>query len=618
MQRFRSSAEAGSAARIAPMQTERIRQRVRAEHDSLRRRLVTIEALSRRVLADDPEALAPLRKHGLELHAALCRHLDFEERELLPAVESKGEWGASLVREVRQEHDEQRLLLRFIFERLSDESRPSALVGRDLHSLATELREDMALEDRDVLYALALREADAEPRATVSEARFPRTMGYTDALLWRLEGDPLMRSTTAAVTLLARAPERERLRRTLERASIAIPRLRQRVIDLPVALATPLWRDDPSFDLDYHLRWLRAPGDRSLRAVLDLAGSLAMQAFDRDRPLWEFFVVEDLADGRTALIQKLHHAVMDGVAGVGLMGHVYETPASRAPPEAERDAPAGAAAWWAGVVAERAAATARGLRGAARGVAAFARAPRRSVEELGAVAATLNPASRASSPLLRERSPRYRFEAFEVPIEALGAAARAAGARLNDAYLAALAAGWQRYHEQHGVHAASLRAGVPISRRAGGAGAPLGGNRFDLARIELPLDEPDVGARMRAVRARMARERGRSGAWFEATAAAISRVPPLALRPLLGRVSRATDFVASCVRGPSQRLAVAGAPVEALYAFGPTAGTATNVTLFSMGDRAYVTLNVDPAAVPDPGRLAECMREGFEEVAKAG
>jgi hypothetical protein len=96
------------------MSTGQIVARVRAEHDALRRVLATVEAFSRRTRENDPEALAPLRKHGLELHARLCRHLDLEERKLLPAVESEGEWGSALARRVRREHGEQRLLLRFI------------------------------------------------------------------------------------------------------------------------------------------------------------------------------------------------------------------------------------------------------------------------------------------------------------------------------------------------------------------------------------------------------------------------------------------------------------------------------------------------------------------------
>jgi WS/DGAT/MGAT family acyltransferase len=599
------------------MRTDRIRRRVRADHDSLRRRLVTIEALARRVIANDPEAVEPLRQHGLALHAFLCRHLDYEERELLPAVEAEGEWGEALARHVRCDHDEQRLLLQYVFEHLSDASRPAALLGRDLECLAAELREDMALEDRDVLWPLARRAADAAAHTHGAEpANFPRTMGFADALLWRMEGDPLLRATTAAVTLLAHAPPRERLRHALARASDEIPRLRQHVLDLPVALATPLWRDDPAFDLDYHLRWLRAPGDRSLHALLELAGSLAMQAFDRDRPLWEFFVVEDLEGGRAALIQKLHHAVMDGRAGVALMGCVYES--GDAAREVVGSEPESVAAWLAGVAAERVASGARGLREAGDALRALVRSPRRAAAELRAVGATLNPAARNASPLLRERSPRYRFEAFEVPVGALKRAAGAAGGRLNDAFLAALAGGWRRYHQQHGTPVAELRTGVPIDRRASALAAPLAGNRFDLARIRLPVGEPEAALRVRTIRERVARERARSGDWLEAAAAAVCRVPPFALRPLLARVSRGTDFVASCVPGPTQPLAVAGAPVEALYAFGPTAGTAANATLFSLGGRAFVTLNVDPAAVPDPARLAECMREGFDEVLKLG
>jgi WS/DGAT/MGAT family acyltransferase len=476
----------------------------------------------------------------------------------------------------------------------------------------------MSLEDRDVLHPLAVRGCTevAPPREAAHE-RFPRTMGFVDALLWRMEGDPVLRATTAAVTVLAHTPERERLRRTLERASHRIPRLRQRVLDLPVALATPVWIDDAAFDLDYHVRWLRAPGDRSLRAVLDLAGSLAMQAFDRDRPLWEFFVVEDLEGGRAALVQKLHHAVMDGMAGIALMGRVYETGAPESTPGDEGGAePLGMVALVADVAGERLAGAARGLRSAGSALLGLARHPRRAVADLRAIAAMLDPRARAESPLLRERSPRYRFEAFEVPVPALKAAAGAAGGRLNDAFLAALAGGWRRYHLEHGARIEGMRVGVPISRR--GSDVPLAGNRFDLVRIEVPVGEPDPVRRMRAVRERVARERKRPAAWMEGFAAAVSRVPPAALRPLLARASRGTHFVASCVPGPPGPLAVAGAPVEALYAFGPTAGTAANATLLSLGERAFVTLNVDPAAVPDPARLADCMREGFDELLKLG
>ena len=84
----------------------------------------------------------------------------------------------------------------------------------------------------------------------------------------------------------------------------------------PLSIAPPRWEVDPNFDLDFHLRFVRAGGDRSVRSVLDLAEPIAMQGFDRARPLWEITVVEGLEDDQAALILKVHHAITDGVGAV--------------------------------------------------------------------------------------------------------------------------------------------------------------------------------------------------------------------------------------------------------------------------------------------------------------
>ena len=89
---------------------------------------------------------------------------------------------------------------------------------------------------------------------------YPRSMGPIDTMFWRLEQERSLRSTTMAVALLDSPPDRERLRAAVKRACLRIPRLRQRVLELPAALSTPVWTSDPDFDLDYHLRWIAAPG----------------------------------------------------------------------------------------------------------------------------------------------------------------------------------------------------------------------------------------------------------------------------------------------------------------------------------------------------------------------
>src|SRR5207248_11186032 len=160
--------------------------------------------------------------------------------------------------------------------------------------------------------------------AMVDEIRFDRRMSDADALMWAIEKDPLLRSTITAIAVLERAPDRERFTERMERASRLIPRLRQRVVASPLVPAPPRWVVDPNFDLRYHLRWVQAPAPGSLRTLLDLAEPIAMQGFDRARPLWEFTVVEGLADGKAALIQKLHHSITDGVGAIKIAMHMLD------------------------------------------------------------------------------------------------------------------------------------------------------------------------------------------------------------------------------------------------------------------------------------------------------
>src|SRR5205085_3714240 len=146
--------------------------------------------------------------------------------------------------------------------------------------------------------------------------RFENRMSDADALMWTIEKDPLLRSTITAVAILDQSPDRERLTDSVDRATRFVPRLRQRVVSNSMSIAPPRWEFDPHYDLSYHLRWTKATGDGSLRAVLDTAQPIAMQGFDRARPLWEFVVVDGLADDRAAIIMKIHHAITDGVGAV--------------------------------------------------------------------------------------------------------------------------------------------------------------------------------------------------------------------------------------------------------------------------------------------------------------
>src|SRR5262245_35214798 len=152
----------------------------------------------------------------------------------------------------------------------------------------------------------------------IEEFEFEPRMSDADALMWSIEKDPMLRSTIVTIFVLDQPPDRDRFTATMERVSRVVPRLRQRVLGHPLSIAPPRWEVDPNFDLHYHLRGMKAIGDGTLREVFDIAEPIAMQGFDRARPLWEFNIIEGLADGKAALVGKVHHAITDGVGGVKL------------------------------------------------------------------------------------------------------------------------------------------------------------------------------------------------------------------------------------------------------------------------------------------------------------
>src|SRR4051812_13907865 len=167
--------------------------------------------------------------------------------------------------------------------------------------------------------------ARAAPSASAAYARrpmpkpirFDRKMSEAEALMWRLDQDPVLSSTFANITVLDRPLDFERFCRRLERASNVAARLRHRVQAVPGGVAPPTWVADPDFDLRHHVQRVTVPGP-ARRELARLALDIAAEPFDRARPLWRFVVVDGLADGLGAVIQKLHHTLTDGEGGLRL------------------------------------------------------------------------------------------------------------------------------------------------------------------------------------------------------------------------------------------------------------------------------------------------------------
>ena len=120
-----------------------------------------------------------------------------------------------------------------------------------------------------------------------------------------------------------------------------VPRYRQRLSTPPLESGRPLWTDDPSFNLEYHVRHSALPAPGTEEQLFQLTSRIVSQQLDRSKPLWESWLIEGLEDDRFALIFKTHHALVDGVSGVDLGDRPVRPPADAGTP---RDRPRAMAA----------------------------------------------------------------------------------------------------------------------------------------------------------------------------------------------------------------------------------------------------------------------------------
>ncbi len=207
--------------------------------------------------------------------------------------------------------------------------------------------------------------------------------------------------------------------------------------------------------------------------------------------------------------------------------------------------------------------------------------------------------------------------AFDVSLDDLRRAAKAAEGSLNDAFVAAVVGGMQRYHERHGSSPVELRMTLPINLRH--AADESGGNRFAPARFPVPLLIIDPVERIQAIRALVRGWRAEPALQMTSTLAGVlNRLPTTTTTALFGGMLKCCDFVTSNVPGAPVPVYSGGARVERLYAFGPPSGAACNVTLISHNETCCIGIVIDTTAVPDPDVLVNALRAGFDEVLALG
>ncbi|MEA3018787.1 MAG: diacylglycerol O-acyltransferase / wax synthase [Actinomycetota bacterium] len=437
-------------------------------------------------------------------------------------------------------------------------------------------------------------------------------MSDTEALMWALEDDPVLRSTFANLTFLDAAPDIERLRQRLRGAIDALPRLRQRVLDGP-GIANPEWVDDEFFDLDFHLRRIAAPQPSSVRSALDLAATMALDPFDRARPLWQFTIIEGLPDGRAVMLQKLHHTITDGEGGVRLSAMFLDIARDALEPLSGTPEPA--------IIEER---EGQGqsagdmVRNAMRIPIGLAKGgydtlsagnPLESVRSILRQVAVSEP---AHSPLWVERSLRRRIEIMSIPLEQAKIAGKALGGSVNDVFVCGAAGAAGKYHRAKGAPVDELRMAMPISTRTD---KHSGGNAFTPTRMLVPVGIEDPEIRFAAIRDAINVTKGERAVGLASSVAGLLSPLPNQLLTRFARQQVGTvDFTTSNVRGAPFELYCAGAKIEANYPVGPMAGTAFNLTTLSCNGNLDMGCVIDLAAIEDVALLMECLHDSFDEM----
>ncbi len=446
------------------------------------------------------------------------------------------------------------------------------------------------------------------------------TMSGADALLWTISADPVMRPTIVAILLLRGTPEWGEVQRRVAQLVEQVPRLRSVAVTRPPGRGRPQFIPDDGFDMGSHLRRMRVAGTGGLREVLDLAQSMATTGFDGALPLWEAVLVEDVGAEHSALIMKVHHALIDGVGGLAVLAHLFDAPPGTN--AAGGGAHAGTLTrpalrrpvWRSGPL--RAVPDIAGLAGgAARCVTHPVQSLHQGISVGVSAARLMAPAGRPKSPIMTERSFRRHLEIFEFDLATLKAAANGWSATVNDVFVSSVVHGVAVYHELHGASPTAFRVLMPVNVR--GAGADEGGNHFVPARFVIPLHR-EPSSCVAEVRRQTAEWKHAPGlAISDVLATALSSLPAFVARSLWGSMLLGNDFCITNIPGPPVAVAFAGSPVEGIYAASPPSGAALNVSLISAGHRACVAVTTDVAAIADGAKLAACIEDAFAEICSA-
>lgn len=452
-------------------------------------------------------------------------------------------------------------------------------------------------------------------------------LSWGDALFLYLEraGMPL---NIASVSILEGQICLHDCIRFIESRLPLLPRYYQRVVVPPLNIGLPTWEYDPAFDIHNHIRevTLKRGTDGELKK---LAGKIFGAVMDRQRPLWDFTLVNGLRGGRTALITRVHHCLADGIAGVGVMNTLMDrSPESHPlprkkhphPPRRQNDPLTQLLDGWLSSYSDILGRVLNAYSDVSNIVARVASAERFPMAKLTKVLPELTaPTERLFFNVTYQGPQNFAFT--KIPVADIKNIRQLCGATFNDVVLALMTSTIARYSALHGdkVKGRLLRMMVPVNVRGEGRADELG-NRILLLPFTVPLGIQNPKRLLAAVHQRMELLKGAHVAELFSLTGGLAGAVPAAVQALVGPVASLlpiTPFNLVCtnIRGPEVPLYFLGHQMLDWYPYVPVGGEmALNCAILSYNGVAYFGFSGDVQAAPDLGSLESLLKQSLSEL----
>ena len=429
--------------------------------------------------------------------------------------------------------------------------------------------------------------------------------------------------TILGIMLLEGPVDVARLGRALAKRILVYDRFRQRVETLPTGT---WWRDDEHFDVGHHIKHIRLPGAGDKAELERFVADLAGQPLDPAHPLWQFHIVEGY-EGGAAVVVRIHHAIGDGIALIGVMLSLTDDHARSAATRSHHGVTDDDDLWQA-LFGPVGSAVGQGLRLSAdvwRESLGAAASPARAVDLLRSGTGI---AAELAYLLLMPDDSRTRFKGVPsgdkrvawtdpIPLPEVKAVSRALGCSVNDMLLAAVAGALNAYLRDKGdpTHGVEVRALVPINLRRPDSEAELG-NRFGIIAVELPVGRDNPLERLYEVRRRMdALKKSYEPPVTLGLLAALGYAPKLVQDKVFDLLLSRASAVMTNVPGPQHTLHLAGSRMKQVMFWVPQAGNiGMGVSILSFDGQVQFGLITDAAMVPDPEAIIAGFRPEFEKL----